>query len=154
MVNLSTASNVIFRAITPGYTENGAKIDFAYVEFSNGETIAPEEALVNETNAETVSAYFQSLSGMPSRDYLRVPVTAHKIDSDNSLTVIVTADGTEGINGKLFSAGSGSRIYAVTLVASQSGGHNDILFARHVYNEDLQLQKPDNGAVVLTVTMV
>jgi len=150
---LPSANEVFFRAVTPGSPDSGSKLDTAYVEFANGQTIPP----VDLTSA-TLRLYFDSLATTSDQDYLRLPILSHShgqsIDGRPQLTLVIATDGIAGVHGKPFSSAAGSRIYAVTLAASQLNDREDIFAARHHYEAAEQLEKPDNGSVMLTISLV
>jgi hypothetical protein len=153
MIILPTANQVFFRAITPGTPNSGAKLDVAYVEFSNGTQVPPADV-----PPHTLRTYFDALASSAGQDYLRIPILSHSLgqtsDGRMQLTLVVATDGTAGVHGKPFSSAVGSLVYAITFAASQMNDRDDIFVARHHYIEPEQLAKPDNGAVMLTAALL
>jgi hypothetical protein len=148
---VNTAENkIIFRPSTPGFSENGAEIDTAYVEFSYGPVVPPMEMA-----PEALPVYFASLASVADRDYLRIPILSHTIGQEAGgpkLTFKIATTGAYGVHRKSFSAGS--RVYAVTLAASQSNDREDLFVARQHYAPEEQLEKPAMGSIMLTVHLV
>jgi len=152
MLILPSANQIFFRAVTPGSPDSGSKLDTAYVEFANGRTVPPADIVPS-----TLRTYFDSLAASPDQDYLRVPVLAHSPeqapDGRPQLTLVIATDGSTGVHGKSFSSAVKSRIYAVTLAASQLNDRDDVFAARHHYEVVEQIEKPDSGHVTLIVTL-
>jgi hypothetical protein len=69
------------------------------------------------------------------------------------MSVVVVSEGDTGVHGKPFSAMTGSRVYGIALAASQSNNRDDILFMRHYYDPSEQVEKPESGAVMLTLDL-
>jgi hypothetical protein len=105
---------------------------------------------------EALREYFDSLFSTVDNDYLRIPILTHIQGKTNDgrpqLTMTIATDGTSGVHGKPFS--SSSRVYAVTLAASQLNDRDDIFMARHHYEEADQLSKPETGTVMLTLDLI
>ena len=120
------------------------------MEFVNGPALVPPE--INPV--ESVD-YFDRLAATSDRDYLRCVILSHQVkqgsDGNGTLTLVVVSDGDEGVHGKPFSASAGSRVYGLTLAASQTNQRSDLLFARHYYPEQDQVEKPEHGGVMLTL---
>ena len=149
-----SANKVFFRAIIPGMSGSGTKLDTAYVEFVNGGIVPPADV-----SPQVLQAHFDSLASTHDRDYLRLPILSHTLgeamdEGVPTLTVVVSTDGAAGVHGKPFSAAAGSRVYAVTLAASQLNDREDIFVARHRYIGEEQLEKPELGSVMLTVILL
>ena len=153
MIIYPSANQVFFRAIIPGASDSGAKLDTACVEFANGRSVPPLDI-----SQQTLRGYFDSLASTGDQDYLRLPILSHTLgqteDGQATLTVVVATDGNAGVHGKPFSAAVGSMIYAITLAASQLNDREDIFVARHHYVDLEQLAKPELGSVMLTVTLL
>ena len=148
---LPSATTVLFNAITPGTGTSGTKLDIAYLEYVNGSAVTKPES-----NASNSTGYYDRLNETPDRDFLRCAVLSHQLRENLQgrpvLFLTISSDGTEGVHGKPFSASAGSRIYGVTLAASQASGNisDDILFATHYYEPAEQMEKPGNGGVMLS----
>jgi len=146
MITYPAFNQILFKAVSPGASTSGAKIDIAYVEFSTAGAVAPEA-----TPAD-MRAYLDSLPG--TRDYLRVPIMSHQLgetkDGSPQLTMLIAVDGETGVLGRAFSAGS--FVYAVTLAASQHSDQ-DIFAARYWYPVAEQLEKPAAGSITLSVSL-
>ena len=153
MNTLPSANQVFFRAITPGSSDSGSKLDTAYVEFSNGASVP-----FAEITPATLPTYFDSLVSTSDQDYLRLPILSHTLGQTDTglpqLTLLVATDGVAGVHGKPFSAAAGSKVYAITLAASQTNDRDDIFVARHHYDVSEQLEKPDSGSIMLSVTLI
>jgi len=143
----------MFQAVTPGTVASGARLDVAYLEYVNGPVVAPPEILPMES-----TDYYQRLEAMSDRDYLRCPILSHGVrrDSDGRgiMTLVIVSDGDRGVHGKPFSASAGSRVYGLALAASQTNQRSDILFARHYYEGDDQVEKPEHGGIMLSFDLV
>ena len=152
MLILPSANQVFFQAIIPGSSDSGAKLDMAYIEFANGRRVEPVE-----TNPETLPLYFETLGSTSDLDYLRLPIWTHTLGQSKTgqpqLTLVVATDGNAGVHGKPFSSAAGSRVYAVTLAASRLHDREDIFVARHHYDLEDQLEKPETGYVMLTLDL-
>jgi len=152
MIIFPSANQVFFRAIIPGNSDSGAKLNTAYVEFVNGPPVPSVDV-----SMQNLRTYFDALASDADRDYLRLSVLSHTLDQKGdqpSLTLIIATDGTTGVHGKPFSASVGSRVYAVTLAASQWNDREDIFVARHHYPELEQLEKPEAGSLILSITLI
>jgi hypothetical protein len=153
MIIFPSAHQVFFKAVCPGASHSGARFDFAYVEFSNGDAVPPADVAV-----QTLRSHFDSLKSTADRDYLRIPILSHSLEPSKEgkpqLTLLIATDGTHGVHGKPFSSTSGSRVYAVTIVASQMNDREDIFAARHHYAVAEQLSKPESGSITLSVTLI
>jgi hypothetical protein len=151
MLLLQKANEIMFNALIPGSSASGTKLDTAYIEYVNGDAVAPPEIGANEDSDD----YYTSLSATQDRDYLRVPIMSHKVSTSEQgrpvLTVIVATEGDTGIHGKPFSATVGSRVYGIAIAASQANDRGDILFSRHYYQPAEQQVKPDSGSIMLSV---
>ena len=149
MLILPSASGILFRAISPGTTASGTKLDTAYLEFVNGDPITPPDIYPADS-----LAYYDQLATTSDRDYLRVPILSHTVkqgtDGQSILSLIIVSDGETGVHGKPFSASSRSRIYGLALLASQSNERTDMLFARHYYGPNEQLEKCADAGVMLS----
>jgi len=145
---LPTASSILLRAVVPGETASGCKLDIAYLEYVNGPAVVPPE-IVPADSLE----YYRRLDTTPDRDYLRCSIVSHAVRDSGGKTVlslVVASDGDMGVHGKPFSATAGSRVYGLAIAASQTIQRADLLFARHYFEPDEQIEKPENGGVMLT----
>jgi len=97
--------------------------------------------------------YFSSLSGSPSRDYLRVPLTTSQLTSTdestypggNLLTFFAMSAGTIGVHGKTFSDSENSKLCGGALVATPSVGDasQDLIMSReYLAVADQQVKLP------------
>lgn len=152
MLILPSASTILFQAVIPGSSASGARLDIAYLEFVNGPAVTPPEFDPTES-----AAYFDRLDSTPDRDYLRCSILSHSLKplgDKTVLSLLIVSDGDDGIHGKPFSATAGSRIYGVTLAASQANGRRDLLFARHYYEPTDQLEKSEIGNIMISLDLV
>lgn len=98
-----------------------------YIEFENNGGAAVSTPTPTRDGGK---AYYDSLSGHASRDYLRVPLVANALDASdadlfpggNRVTFFAQAQGAAGVHGKAFSAAQQSRVYGAALVATPSYG--------------------------------
>jgi hypothetical protein len=153
MLILPSANHVFFQAIIPGSSDSGAKLDTAYIEFANGRKVEHVE-----TNPDTLHLYFETLGSTGDLDYMRLPIWSHTLGQSKmgqpQLTLVVATDGNTGVHGKPFSSAAGSCVYAVTLAASRLHDREDIFVARHHYDLEDQLEKPETGYVMLTLDLL
>ncbi|HBT76852.1 MAG TPA: hypothetical protein DEB39_07970 [Planctomycetaceae bacterium] len=152
MLILPTASSILLRAVVPGESASGCKLDVAYLEYVNGPAVEPPEIPATDS-----LDYYRRLETTPDRDYLRCFILSHTIKESGGKTVlalVIASDGDEGVHGKPFSATAGSKVYGLALCASQTNRRDDILFGRHYYAIDEQLDKPENGGIMLTFELL
>lgn len=98
------------------------KIAAMYIEFDNSG--APVAAPVYDRTGGI--SYYQGLSTSAVRDYLRVPIIAATVTSDNPtlypggnlMTFFAQTAGTAGVQGKTFSDVANSRVIGAALVAT------------------------------------
>jgi len=148
MLILPSAASILFHAVIPGAGASGAKLDTAYLEFVNGSAVTPPEIYPTES-----LEYYERLETSPDRDYLRCKILSHKVQQNmldkTVLSFVIVSEGDTGVHGKPFSATSGSRVYGIALAASQTNNREDILFMRHYYEPEDQVEKPESGAVMI-----
>ena len=121
-----------------------------YIEFDNaGGTISPPTY-----SREEGRSYYDSLSGHPTRDYLRVSldsvVTAISDEAfpvGNQVQAFAQTTGTVGVHGKAFSAGAGSVVFGGALVAMPDDGDytQDLIVDRFYYSAGKQRTKGDSA---------
>jgi len=148
MLILSTASSILLRAIVPGETVSGCRLDVAYLEYVNGPAVAPPEIVGTDS-----LDYYRRLDTAADRDYLRCFILSHTVRESGGKTVlslVIASDGDTGVYGKPFSATAGSRVYGLAIAASQTNQREDILFGRHYFAPEDQIEKPENGNVMFT----
>jgi hypothetical protein len=151
---LPDAALVFYTSIIPGSAVSGTKLDTAYIEFVNGNAIEPPDI-----DPAQIKDYFTLLGEAVDRDYLRVPIISHTLTrGDNNLptklTLVIGTQGETGAHGKPFSAAVGSRVYGVTLAASQINDREDLLVANGYYSPEQQMVKPETGEIMLTVNLI
>jgi hypothetical protein len=151
MLILPTASQILLNAIIPGSGTNGTRLNIAYLEFTNGtEDITPPDTM-------NMADYYRLLADSTSRDYVRCPVSAHKVitrgNGSAALELIIVSDQEAGINGKPFNAEAGSRVYGFALGASTTPDHDDLLFCVHYFEPGNYADKPTGSNIVLTMTI-
>jgi hypothetical protein len=148
MLILPTASSILFRAVVPGETASGCKLDVAYLEYVNGPSVSPPEIVATDS-----LDYYRRLDVTPDRDYLRCFILSHAIKESGGktlLSLMIASDGDVGVHGKPFSAIAGSKVYGLAIAASQTNRRDDILFGRHYFIPEEQIEKPDNSGIMLT----
>jgi hypothetical protein len=69
------------------------------------------------------------------------------------LVVFASTDGETGVHGKPFSAAVGSRVYGITLAASQGNDRGDLLALACYYSQEDQPLKPENSEIMVQVTL-
>ncbi len=107
--------------------------NFAFEYQNTAGTPAPAPAARSDTNA-----LLQALAG--SFDYLRGPLVSTPVLSASSglynanrATMTALSVATTGVHGVAFSAGSNSKIYSVSLLASPTGAAaGDLIYARYI----------------------
>ncbi len=85
-------------------------------------------------------SYFQGLSGSPTKDYLRVPLTSGLLSSSdltkfpdgNVMRFFAMSQGVVGVHGKAFDDANNSKVYGAALVVfvEEADASRDIVFAR------------------------
>ena len=132
------------------------RIRTAYIEFENNGGAAVSTPTVARDEGLT---YFNDLADSLTRDYLRVPVVATKLESSdeelypggNELTFFFETVGVEGVHGKEFSSAQQSRVYGAALVASPSDSDEsqDVVFSRVYYGASDQFIKASTTQIGL-----
>lgn len=123
-----------------------------YIEFEN--VASPEtEVTVPDFDRSTESGveYYNGLSVSSDRDYLRVPLIAGTLASDdeelypngNLVTFFAQTAGTEGVHGKAFANGSNSKVFGAALAAFPAVGDptQDLIFSRFYFDPSEQITK-------------
>lgn len=127
-----------------------------YIEFENngGADVSPPTVASRGDGRD----YYANLLEHPTRDYLRVPLTASTLTSTdeelfpqgNLLTFFAQTQGVAGVHGKQFSSAQQSRVYGLGLVAYPDFGDEsqDLLFSRYYYDAAAkQLTKIPSGEI-------
>lgn len=97
------------------------------------------------TAARTDTVASALLALVNPRDYLRAALSASPLITSggasyvgNQVTFSATSTASTGVLGRTFSAGSNSKIYAVSLLAAPTGTYTgDIMFARYILGTPL-----------------
>jgi hypothetical protein len=129
-----------------------------YLEFENvADLEVPVVVPSYDRTIENGVAYYDSLAGSESRDYLRVPLTAANVESSdetlypdgNISTFFAQSSGTVGMHGKPFGATSNSVVFGAALVAmyDQGDATQDLVLSRVYYQESEQLDKRDGSQI-------
>lgn len=147
-------ANIITRLLSSG--DSKFRISGMYLEFANvtspGDTVSPPSF-----NRERSTAYYDSLAGSATADYLRVPLTATQILSsgapltDNRLVCFARSTGLYGVHGKPFSYAANSVVYGAALVAipELADATQDVLFSCFYYDPADQKPKLSNDQIGL-----
>jgi hypothetical protein len=134
------------------------RIAMMYLEYANvgspGDTVSPP---VFTRGPGAGVDYYESLTGSPNRDYLRVPIISAFIDSSNEIdfpqgnrvTFFAQSAGTTGVNGKAFSDVANSLVFGGALVASPDPDDptEDVVLARFYYSAPNQIPKLATGQI-------
>ena len=151
MLILPSASSILFRSVIPGETASGCKLDVAYLEYVNGSPVMPPEIIATDS-----LDYYHRLDTTSDRDYLRCFILSHTIKESGGktfLSLVIASDGDVGVHGKPFSATAGSKVYGLAIVASQTLRRDDLLFGRHYFSPEDQIEKPENGGIIFTFNL-
>lgn len=139
-----------------------------YIEYENPASTG-DSISIPTFAAEDGLAYYAGLAGSPRRDYLRVPLrSTPALDvapgyaayfgpgQGNRLTVLAQTAGALGAHGRPFTAGAGSTVCGIALVAAPvlADSTQDVLFARSYYAADKQVTKPPNGQVSVDYELI
>jgi hypothetical protein len=138
------------KLLTQGATNY--RISGMYLEFENN---AGAPVPVPAFDRSGGLSYYQQLAASPTRDYIRVPITAATLESSdevlfpdgNVMTFFAQTRGTEGVHGKPFSDAVDSRIYGGGLVAivDEADDTQDIVFSRFYFEAaDQQIKLPSS----------
>jgi hypothetical protein len=149
--NLGTyaLATVLARGISgdPAY-----RVTHMYMEFVNG--AVPELT----ASRSTTKAYYDGLSG---RDYLRVPVVLHKIDtagqnySNNRAWLYGESVGAQGVLGDPFTQAAESKVFGGALVCCPDGNPNsDIVVTQFYFANQGSVPKLNNNSVSIRWPMV
>lgn len=132
------------------------KIGAMFLEFENngGATVTPPT--YDRTGG---IAYYNGLSSSPTRDYLRVPITAATLSTDtpsiysnNVMTFFAQSSGVAGIHGKTFSDSVKSMVFGAALVCTPNFNDptQDIVFSRIYFSAAGQQVKLPSSQVGVT----
>ena len=139
-----------------------------YIEFEN--VPDPSDPVTLPTvDLRTGLDYYQSLSGSPTRDFVRVPfdltptiVPAPGYESlcpegeGNSVIVHGQTQGNEGVFGKAFSAATYSKICGFAVIAAPDWADRarDLVFARAYFDPEQQLIRPETGELQIQHNLI
>ena len=129
-----------------------------YIEFDNsGVDVDPVPTIARSGN---LSVYYNNLnSSSPTRDYLRVPLTATSgtssgtdYDGNNIATFLAQTSGTTGVHGLTYSDAANSQVYGGALVAFLDAGDSsqDLVLSRFYFDPANQIPKIAGSQVGLT----
>lgn len=132
---------ILTKLLTAGNSDY--KIDGMYLEYENvaspGDTVAAPAY-----DRSGGRAYYDTLSGSGTKDYLRVPMTAAQITSSdeddfpegNVMTFFAQSQGVVGTHGKAFASANNSKIYGGALVAlvDPDDATRDVVFSRFYFD--------------------
>lgn len=135
---------------------NEYKVAGMYLEFQNvASPGAPAD--VPSYNRDGAAQYYAGLVSSPTKDYLRVPLTAVTSSNSNvdryslgdTLEFYGVSSGSSGVHGKAFSAASNSTVFGVALAAFVDPGDpsRDILLSRFYPSESEQILKVDGRQI-------
>lgn len=122
-----------------------------YMEFEN--VADPSDAVtppIITRDPDQGVAYYDALATNPNRDYLRVPLTASLLDSENDnfplgnlITFFAQSSGTIGVHGKTYSDVANSKVYGGALVAfvDKTDATRDRILSRFVFDVGQQIIK-------------
>ena len=126
-----------------------------YVEFAN--SASPVAPPAYDRDVSSGVAYYNSLSGDPTNDYLRVQLISGVLNTadaavypnGNTPTFFAMTTGVTGVHGKTFSDAADSRVIGAALVAmpDETDATRDLVLSRFYFDEAEQLPKLPTGQV-------
>jgi hypothetical protein len=130
-------AKIVLKLLTEGDTNY--RLGMMYLEYEN--VASPGDPVTVPTfNRSGGLSYYQNLISSPTRDYLRVPMTATQITTADAVlfpngnvgTFFSMSQGVAGVHGKVFSDSVNSKVFGGGLVASPVNGDDDqdIVFSR------------------------
>jgi hypothetical protein len=133
--------------------EQRYRISMMYIEFENVSNPSDPVTAPTMTRSDS-NTYYNSLSGNPVRDYLRVPILGHQLSSSdqtlypkkNVVNFFAQTAGTSGVHGKPFSDTNNSKIFGMALVAAvdELDPTKDIIISRfYLPTSQQQLKAPN-----------
>ena len=130
------------------------RIGLMYLEFSNVASPGDPVSAPSFDRTRTVD-YYNALSGSSDRDYLRVPIMTSQLETvgddfqSNQIVFFARSQGTTGVHGKPFAAGSNSVIFGASLVAAVNATDHtqDLLLSSFYFDEEDQQPKLTSGQV-------
>jgi len=133
--------------------EQRYRISMMYIEFENVSNPSDPVTVPTMTRSDS-NTYYNSLSGNPVRDYLRVPILGHQLSSsdqtlypkNNVVNFFAQTAGTSGVHGKPFSDTNNSKVFGMALVAAvdELDPTKDIIISRfYLPTTQQQLKAPN-----------
>ena len=133
--------------------EQRYRISMMYIEFENVSNPSDPVTAPTMTRSDS-NTYYNSLSGNPVRDYLRVPILGHQLSSSdqtlypkkNVVNFFAQTAGTSGVHGKPFSDTNNSKVFGMALVAAvdELDPTKDIIISRfYLPTSQQQLKAPN-----------
>ena len=133
--------------------EQRYRISMMYIEFENVSNPSDPVTAPTMTRSDS-NTYYNSLSGNPVRDYLRVPILGHQLSSsdqtlypkNNVVNFFAQTAGTSGVHGKPFSDTNNSKVFGMALVAAvdELDPTKDIIISRfYLPTTQQQLKAPN-----------
>jgi len=133
--------------------EQRYRISMMYIEFENVSNPSDPVTAPTMTRSDS-NTYYNSLSGNPVRDYLRVPILGHQLSSSdqtlypkkNVVNFFAQTAGTSGVHGKPFSDTNNSKVFGMALVAAvdELDPTKDIIISRfYLPTTQQQLKAPN-----------
>jgi len=136
--------------------EQRYRISMMYIEFENVSNPSDTVTVPTMTRSDS-NTYYNSLSGNPVRDYLRVPILGHQLSSsdqtlypkNNIVNFFAQTSGTSGVHGKPFSDTNNSKVFGMALVAAveESDPTKDIIISRFYLTPAQQQLKAPNTQI-------
>lgn len=134
------------------------KVAAMYLEFENNGGAAVTAPTYDRSGG--LSYYNGTLASSPNRDYLRVPLIAATVTSDNPtnfpqgdlVTFYAQSSGSVGVHGKTFSDTVSSRVFGAALVATPlfSDAAQDLVFSRIYWPSTSQQIKLPSSQIGVT----
>ena len=136
--------------------EQRYRISMMYIEFENVSNPSDPVTAPTMTRSDS-NTYYNSLSGNPVRDYLRVPILGHQLSSSdqtlypkkNVVNFFAQTAGTSGVHGKPFSDTNNSKVFGMALVAAvdELDPTKDIIISRFYLPISQQQLKAPNTQI-------
>lgn len=133
-------------------------ISHLYIEYENVDD--PDDPVVTPTvtrDPEEGVSYYNGQVTSPTRDYLRVPLTAGVLNVSDTInfpkgnvpTFFAMTSGVTGVHGKTFSDSVNSKVFGGALVAAvdENDAAQDLVLSRFYFTASQQVAKAQNSQI-------